>query len=139
MKALRILIADDHALIRQGLRTMLEAQPGWTICGEAEDGRQAVKLSAELAPDVIVLDVSMPGLNGLDAIRPIREAAPEAEVLLLTMHESERLASDAQVPRTTVHEYFEILRAIGHERRHRGSNNRLGLGGSHRQSGIQNR
>lgn len=95
MKPLRILIVDDHALIRQGLRSMLEAQPGWTICGEAEDGRQAIQLSAELAPDVIVLDVSMPGLNGLDAIRPIREAAPEAEVLLLTMHESERLASDA--------------------------------------------
>lgn len=95
MKALRILIADDHALIRQGLRTILEAQPGWTICAEAENGRQAVKLSAEMTPDVVLLDVSMPELNGLDAIRQIRKAAPAAEVLILTMHESERLASDA--------------------------------------------
>ena len=95
MKALRILVVDDHLLIRQGLRSIVEAQPGWSICGEAEDGRQAIELSAELQPDVILLDISMPELNGLDAIRQIRAGAPAAEVLILTMHESERLASDA--------------------------------------------
>jgi len=90
-----ILIADDHELIRQGLRKALEERPGWTICGEASSGREAVSKALELRPDVVVLDVTMPALNGLEATRQIRRALPKTEVLILTMHDSERLAGEA--------------------------------------------
>jgi len=91
MKTLQILIADDHELMRKGLRTVLESQPGWKVCGEAVNGRQAVEMAKQLGPDVIVLDVTMPELNGLEATRQIRKAVPQAEILILTMHESEQL------------------------------------------------
>jgi DNA-binding NarL/FixJ family response regulator len=91
MKTLQILIADDHELMRKGLRTVLESQPGWKVCGEAVNGRQAVEMAKQLGPDVIVLDVTMPELNGLEATRQIRKAIPQAEILILTMHESEQL------------------------------------------------
>jgi DNA-binding NarL/FixJ family response regulator len=94
MKTLQILIADDHELVRKGLRTVLESQPGWNVCGEAVNGRQAVELARELEPDVIVLDVTMPELNGLEATRQIRKALPKAEVLILTMHESDQLVGE---------------------------------------------
>lgn len=90
---MKILIADDHELVRKGLRTVLENQPGWKVCGEAINGRQAVELTKQLGPDVVVLDVTMPELNGLEATRQIRKANPKAEVLILTMHESEKLVS----------------------------------------------
>jgi DNA-binding NarL/FixJ family response regulator len=96
MKKLRILIADDHPLVRQGLRSVLEAQPGWTVCGEAEDGRSAVKLGLELKPDVFLIDVTMPELNGLDATRQICRDRPDAAILILTMHESDQLYVDVQ-------------------------------------------
>ena len=95
MNGLRILIADDHALVRQGLRSVLEAQPGWSVCGEAENGRQAVKLGLELKPDVFLLDVTMPELNGLDATKQICRNRPDAAILILTMHESDQLCADA--------------------------------------------
>ena len=94
MKTLQILIADDHELVRQGLRTVLENQPGWKVCGEAINGRQALELTRQLGPDVIVLDVTMPELNGLEATRQILKMFPKAEVLILTMHESEKLVGD---------------------------------------------
>jgi DNA-binding NarL/FixJ family response regulator len=94
MKTLQILIADDHELVRKGLRSVLENQPGWKVCGEAVNGRQAVELTKQLGPDVIVLDVTMPELNGLEATRQILKAVPKAEVLILTMHESEKLVSE---------------------------------------------
>ena len=94
MKKLRILIADDHALVRQGLRSVLESQQGWTVCGEAEDGRSAVKLGLELKPDVFLIDVTMPVLNGLDATRQICRERPTAAILILTMHESDQLCED---------------------------------------------
>jgi DNA-binding NarL/FixJ family response regulator len=94
MKAMQILIADDHELVRKGLRTVLENQPGWKVCGEAVNGRQVVELARQLRPDVIVLDITMPELNGLEATRQIRKALPKAEVLILTMHESEQLMSE---------------------------------------------
>ena len=96
MKKLRILIADDHPLVRQGLRSVLEAQPGWTVCAEAEDGRNAVKLGLELKPDVFLIDVTMPELNGLDATRQICRERPDAAILILTMHESDQLYMDLQ-------------------------------------------
>jgi len=95
MKTTQILIADDHELVRKGLRMVLENQPGWKVCGEASDGRQAVELAKQLGPDVIVMDIAMPVLNGLEATRQIRKAIPQAEVLILTMDESERLVSQA--------------------------------------------
>jgi DNA-binding NarL/FixJ family response regulator len=94
MKTLQILIADDHELVRKGLRAVLENQPGWKVTGEAVNGRQAVELAKQLGPDVIVLDVTMPELNGLEATRQIRKAIPKAEVLILTIHESEKLVSE---------------------------------------------
>ena len=94
MKKLRILIADDHPLVRQGLRSVLEAQPGWTVCAEAEDGRGAVRLGLEQKPDVFLIDFSMPELNGLEATRQIRRERPDAAILILTMHESNQLCAD---------------------------------------------
>jgi DNA-binding NarL/FixJ family response regulator len=94
MKKLRILIADDHPLVRHGLRSVLEAQEGWTVCAEAENGRSAVKLGMELKPDVFLIDVTMPELNGLDATRQICRERPNAPILILTMHESDQLRAD---------------------------------------------
>jgi DNA-binding NarL/FixJ family response regulator len=95
MKKLRILIADDHALVRQGLRSVLEAQTNWTVCGEAQDGREAVKLALKLRPGIVLLDVTMPELNGLDATRQICRGLPGTPILILTMHESEELCGEA--------------------------------------------
>lgn len=95
MAELRILIADDHPLVRQGLRTTLEAQAGWTICAEAATGREAVARALELKPDLVITDISMPELNGLEATRQIRRDLPETEILILTMHESEPLVAEA--------------------------------------------
>lgn len=88
---LRILIADDHAIVRRGLKELLEEQSGWSVCAEAADGRAAVELALEHRPHVAVLDLSMPELNGLEATRRIRAALPETEVLVFTMHDSEEL------------------------------------------------
>lgn len=90
----RILLADDHAVMRHGLRTLLEQRQGWTVCGEATNGREAVEMVQRLQPDVAVLDVAMPDLNGLEATRQIRKASAGTEVLIFTMHESERLVRE---------------------------------------------
>ena len=91
MGTLRVLVADDHEIVRKGLRSILEEQPGWEIAGEASDGREAVDKAKALKPDVSVLDVSMPGLNGLEATRQMLRNEPETKVLILTMHESDPL------------------------------------------------
>jgi DNA-binding NarL/FixJ family response regulator len=91
---LTILIADDHEIFRDGLRNRLEQHDGWQVCGEAVNGRQAVELAATLQPDVAVLDISMPELNGIEATRQIRKASVKTEVLILTMQESEGLVRD---------------------------------------------
>ena len=92
--ALRILIVDDHAVVRRGVRSLLESHEGWEVCGEAINGRDAVEQSRQLRPDVVVMDISLPELNGLDATRQILKDGPGIEVLVLTMHHSEELARD---------------------------------------------
>ena len=92
--SLRILVVDDHAVVRRGVRSLLESHEGWDVCGEATTGRDAVEQSRRLRPDVVVMDLSLPELNGLDATRHILKDAPETEVLVLTMHQSEELARD---------------------------------------------
>lgn len=94
MKTLHILIADDHELIRDGLRTRIEKQPQWKVCGEAVNGRQAVEMARNFQPEIVVLDISMPELNGIEATRQIRKECPHTEVLILTMQESEGLVRD---------------------------------------------
>ena len=89
MKQLRVLLADDHTLIRAGLRLVLEQQPDFTVVGEAENGRQAVAMAESLKPDVAVLDIGMPELNGIEACLQIRESQPSIEVVMLSMHSDE--------------------------------------------------
>ncbi|MFI5072402.1 MAG: response regulator [Terriglobales bacterium] len=91
---LRILVADDHQVVRTGLRTLLETERGWQVCAEAANGREAVQKARELRPDVAVLDIGMPLLNGVEATRQIRKLSPKTEVLILTMHDSEVLIQE---------------------------------------------
>jgi DNA-binding NarL/FixJ family response regulator len=89
---LRILVADDHPVVRRGVRALLESQTDWQVCGEATTGRDAVERVKRLDPDIVLLDLSMPELNGLDAARRIQRDSPRTQVLVLTMHHSEELA-----------------------------------------------
>ena len=89
----RILLADDHDIVRRGLRDMISRHPGWEVCGEARDGREAVDMAAALKPDVAVVDMAMPCLDGIAATREIRAVSPATEVLVFTMHDSEDLAA----------------------------------------------
>jgi DNA-binding NarL/FixJ family response regulator len=91
MEPLRLLIADDHEIVRKGLRSLLAEQPGWQVVAEASDGRDAVDKAKHLKPDVIILDIGMPSLNGLEATRQILKGSPQAKILILTMHETDPL------------------------------------------------
>jgi DNA-binding NarL/FixJ family response regulator len=91
MKSLSILIADDQAVVRRGVRALLEAQHGWEVVAEAADGREAVAKAKQHRPDLVILDVAMPELNGLEATRQIRKLLPEVRVLMLTMHDEEEV------------------------------------------------
>jgi len=90
----RILLADDHDIIRRGLKELLETHAGWEVVGEANTGRQAVELAAKLRPDIAILDLTMPELNGLEATRQIKKTVPKTEVLIFTMHENDNLIRD---------------------------------------------
>jgi len=94
MKTVRILLADDHDVVREGLKTLLAARADFQVCGEVATGREAVARARALKPDVVVLDFSMPELNGLEATRQIRKALPDTEVLIMTMHDSDALARE---------------------------------------------
>ena len=94
MNSVRIVIADDHELFRRGLAAELTQVPGWVVAGEASNGRDAVELAAALKPDLVVLDLTMPELNGLEAARKIISVNPAARVLILTAHESEQLVRE---------------------------------------------
>ena len=93
MTPVRILVADDHEIFRHGVRTLLERQAGWIVCGEASTGRDAVAKAVALQPDVVVLDISMPELNGLEVVRKIRSAVT-AKILILTVHESDQIVTE---------------------------------------------
>ncbi len=95
---IRVLLADDHAIVRQGVKLILMAEPDIEVVAEAEDGEQAVEMAKKLKPDVAVLDISMPGINGVEATRQIKAALPETHTLTLTMH-----SDDAYV--------FQLLKA----------------------------
>ena len=95
MSTLRILIADDHEVVRQGIRTLLEARVGWEVCGEACDGREALIMTKRLKPDLALLDIGMPRLNGLDVTRQIVAEEPRTRVLILTMHDSDDIVREA--------------------------------------------
>jgi DNA-binding NarL/FixJ family response regulator len=94
MGALRILIADDHDLMRRGLKSLIAAHPGWEIVAEAHTGAEAATKADELKPDIAILDISMPELNGLEAARRIRKISPRTEILILSVHYSDRLIRD---------------------------------------------
>jgi DNA-binding NarL/FixJ family response regulator len=91
---LRIVVVDDHGVVRRGVRALLESHPGWHVVGEGSNGREAVELVRTARPHVVVLDLSMPDMNGLEATRQIIAESPQTEVLILTMHHSEQLARD---------------------------------------------
>ena len=93
-KKTRILLADDHEVVRRGLRTLLETHAGWEVCGEAVDGRAAVDLAQKLAPDIVVMDIGMPQLNGFEATRQILERTRGIEVLVLSVHDSEQMVRE---------------------------------------------
>ena len=86
---IRILLADDHTILRDGIRSLLEDEPDMDVVGEAEDGHSAVKMVAQLAPEVVVMDIAMPLLNGIEATRQIKRNHPQVKVLILSMHENE--------------------------------------------------
>src|SRR5262245_1997048 len=94
---IRIMLADDYEVVRQGLRRILETRSQWEICGEASDGRAAVELAIKLKPDVVVLEMLMPELNGLEATRQIRRALPNTEVLIFTTREAIKLIREALI------------------------------------------
>ena len=87
----RILLVDDHDAVRRGLQTMLESHPGWRVCAEASNGRTAVRLATEIKPNIAIIDLELPDLNGLEATRQIKKEAPEVEVLIYTMYETDEL------------------------------------------------
>ena len=94
MSAFRILVADDHEVVRRGLVALLHAQPDWQVCGEAAEGRDAVEKTSQLKPDVVILDIGMPNLNGLEATRQILKINPQARVLILTLHDSDHVVRE---------------------------------------------
>jgi len=91
----RVIVVDDHAVIRRGVQGILGAFPEWELCGEAENGQEGVKLAETVRPEIVIMDVSMPGLNGLEATRIIHNILPDTKIVLLTLHSSTELVRSA--------------------------------------------
>jgi DNA-binding NarL/FixJ family response regulator len=118
MSKLRILLGDDHTLVRQGLRKILEEQPDWEVVAEASDGREVVRQALALEPDVVILDIGMPLLNGIEAARQIARRLPNVNILILSMHAEEAYITQAM--KAGARGYLlkdsadtELIRAIG--------------------------
>jgi DNA-binding NarL/FixJ family response regulator len=120
MERIRVLLADDHAILRDGIRALLTDHPDIVVIGEAEDGHWAVHLAHELHPDVVLMDIGMPRLNGLEATRQIKHDCPEVAVLILTMHDNEEYlrqvlaagASGYVLKRAAASELVAAIRAV---------------------------
>src|SRR5258707_15490998 len=91
---LQILVADDHEVVRRVLYSLLQSRPDLEVCGEASDGREAVEKAIQLEPDVVILDIGMPHLSGLEATRQIVKAIPQTRVLILTLHDSDQIVTE---------------------------------------------
>jgi DNA-binding NarL/FixJ family response regulator len=91
---IRILVADDHEIIRRGLRALFASRPDWVVCAEAATGREAVALAVQHRPEIVVMDIAMPGLNGLEAARQIRKMLPKTQVMILSLHYSDQLVRE---------------------------------------------
>jgi len=117
---IRILLADDHNILRAGLRVLLNTEPEFEVVGEAADGNQAMQLAATLSPDIVLMDINMPGLGGVEATKRLKEMQPEIHVLILTVHEDESLlretihagASGYVVKRAAEAELIQAIQAI---------------------------
>jgi len=122
-KPYRVLVVDDHAVVRRGVRSLLASQPGIEVSGEASTGVEPLEHVKKFKPDLVILDLTMPDMNGLEAARAVKEAAPDTEVIVLTMHFSDELARE--VLRTGAIGYVlksdadaELLAAVDHARQH---------------------
>lgn len=93
--SVRVVIADDHAWIRQGVRSIFQTHSEWTVCGEAANGQEAFDLVKKLRPELVVLDISMPVMNGLQAANAIRQSVPETKIVILSMHDSPHARQEA--------------------------------------------
>jgi DNA-binding NarL/FixJ family response regulator len=91
----RVMLVDDHTVVRRGLRALIESSPGWEVCAEASEGHEAILVATEMRPDIVVMDLSMPKLGGIDATMQLRKILKGVEILILTMHESDRLVGQA--------------------------------------------
>jgi DNA-binding NarL/FixJ family response regulator len=91
----RIVLADDHEIVRSGIRSLLDGHYPWEVCGEAENGQEAVEKVLSLKPELVVLDLSMPIMNGIEAAREIRKKAPSTKIVIFSMHDSPRIAEEA--------------------------------------------
>jgi DNA-binding NarL/FixJ family response regulator len=119
-RTLRILVADDHAVVRQGLKLLINSQPDMTVVGEAADGAAVLKQAAAVKPDIVVMDLSMPGMNGLVATRALKEARPSVEVVALTRHDDETFlqevlragASGYVLKQSNPVEFLQAIRAV---------------------------
>jgi len=114
---MRILVADDHPVVRRLIRTILQGEEGWEVCAEARTGREAVAMTAAVHPDVVVLDLSMPELDGLQAARMINELSPETEIVIVTMHELDEVMDQltecrvrACIPKTDLNDLVGAVR-----------------------------
>jgi DNA-binding NarL/FixJ family response regulator len=96
MPALRILVVDDHEIVRRGVRSLLEAHAGWVVCGHAADGVEAIDKTRELCPDVVVMDVTMPTMNGLEATRILSATCPQSFIVVLSQHDSKEMMREAR-------------------------------------------
>jgi two-component system, NarL family, response regulator LiaR len=116
---IHVLVVDDHAVLRKALRRLLESRSEFEVCGEAEDGPQAIKMAAELKPDVVILDTVMPTMNGFEAARKIKLVSPHSQIVILMSHEDKQLFEEARnigavcyVPKSDpVHELIDVVKA----------------------------